>query len=630
MPFAAQAQNVELKTNLLYWATTTPNVGMEFRFARKWTGQAWYGLNPWKQSGGDHSSLRHWLVMPEVRYWFCQPFNGWFVGAHGLGGEYNSGGVKLPFDIFPSLEDHRYKGWYIGGGLTGGYQWPLAKHWAVEAALGLGYIYSPNDRHCVACEGVQRHKHSHYVGPTKAALTLVYVFTGKESRKKAIGSYTPEMATLAVARMDSMPSRRVLARMGNDMIRVTEAKAAQDGPNMTVNLKFNLDDLRLGRNNQLVYTPIVETPDSSYRLPEIIINGTREQILYKRGVFKKKYSPNVLAVGRKNGQPQTVSYLASVPVQGKLRDYTVRLEEDVCGCGDHENDSLYDVYQYRRPLLASVMPHFDPNAKGLKEDSLEKEAYIDFPVDRTELYPDYRRNPAQLDSIINTINALKDDRYLTVSHITIHGWASPESPYSHNAWLAENRAKTLTQYVQRMVKLPASLFSVDFTPENWVGLIAHLEESNLEHKDDILAVCRDESIEPDARERKIKTTWPDEYKFMLATWYPGLRRSTYRIKYIIQPFNVDEAKEVIKTRPQLLSLNEINMVANAYEPGSKEFNEVMEVAVRMFPDDPTANLNAAITRLNAGDWEGAKPYLDKAGDSSEANAARQACEEMRE
>ena len=35
--------------------------------------------------------------------------------------------------------------------------------------------------------------------------------------------------------------------------------------------------------------------------------------------------------------------------------------------------------------------------------------------------------------------------------------------------------------------------------------------------------------------------------------------------------------------------------------GSKEFNDVMEIAVRMFPENETANLNAAITRLNAGD-----------------------------
>lgn len=74
---ALQAQNVALKTNLLYWATTTPNLGLEASVGRKHTVQLFYGLNPWKSSSGK--SLRHWVLQPEYRYWFCESFNGWFV-----------------------------------------------------------------------------------------------------------------------------------------------------------------------------------------------------------------------------------------------------------------------------------------------------------------------------------------------------------------------------------------------------------------------------------------------------------------------------------------------------------------------------------------------------------------------
>lgn len=63
-----QAQQIGFKTNVLYWATTTPNMGMEMEVGKKHTVQVFLGLNPWKQSGGDQSRLRHWLVMPEFRY----------------------------------------------------------------------------------------------------------------------------------------------------------------------------------------------------------------------------------------------------------------------------------------------------------------------------------------------------------------------------------------------------------------------------------------------------------------------------------------------------------------------------------------------------------------------------------
>lgn len=171
---SAGAQNVAFETNALYWATTTPNIGMEIGLSPKTTFQVFYGLNPWKEGSGDHSSLRHWLLQPEFRYWFCQRFTGWFIGAHALGGEYNAGAVKLPFGFFPSLEDHRYKGWYVGGGIAAGYQWVLSKRWNIEASLGAGYVYTPYDKSC-NCNYKLDSGHYNYLGVTKVAVSIVYL-----------------------------------------------------------------------------------------------------------------------------------------------------------------------------------------------------------------------------------------------------------------------------------------------------------------------------------------------------------------------------------------------------------------------------------------------------------------------
>ncbi len=174
---AAYGQKIALKTNALYWATTTPNLGIEASLGRKHSVQLFYGLNPWKQSGGDQTSLRHWLLMPEYRYWFCQSFNGWFIGAHLMGGEFNMASVDLPFGVFNELEDHRYEGWYAGGGITAGYQWPLSKHWNIEASLGIGYDYIKYDKfRCGECGERLKSDHTNYFGPTKLALSVLYIF----------------------------------------------------------------------------------------------------------------------------------------------------------------------------------------------------------------------------------------------------------------------------------------------------------------------------------------------------------------------------------------------------------------------------------------------------------------------
>ena len=67
---SANAQQLGLKTNVLYWATTTPNIGLELQTGRKHTIQAFYGINPWKFK--DNKSIRHWVIQPEYRYWFCR------------------------------------------------------------------------------------------------------------------------------------------------------------------------------------------------------------------------------------------------------------------------------------------------------------------------------------------------------------------------------------------------------------------------------------------------------------------------------------------------------------------------------------------------------------------------------
>ena len=153
LSWAAVAQNVALKTNLLYWSTVTPNLGLEASIARKHTVQLFYGLNPWEPSGGE--SLKHWVVQPE----------------------FNVGEVDLPFGLFDDLSTHRYEGWYAGGGVTAGYQWPLSRHWNLEASLGVGYDYIRYDKFkCGECGEKLKSSHANYFGPTKLAISVLYVF----------------------------------------------------------------------------------------------------------------------------------------------------------------------------------------------------------------------------------------------------------------------------------------------------------------------------------------------------------------------------------------------------------------------------------------------------------------------
>lgn len=170
-----KAPVVALKTNALYWATTTPNLGLEFRLAKKWTLEAEVGLNPFDGKNEDGSygkSLKHFRVHPELRYWFCESFYGHFLGLHVPYLIYNISDI----DIL-GTENERHQGWGTGVGLSYGYNWVLGKHWNLEATIGVGYLYLESDKYpCANCGTKVESVKKHYFGPTQAALSAVYLF----------------------------------------------------------------------------------------------------------------------------------------------------------------------------------------------------------------------------------------------------------------------------------------------------------------------------------------------------------------------------------------------------------------------------------------------------------------------
>ena len=59
------AQDISLKTNLLYDISTTFNLGAEFRLAPKWTLDVSANYNPFTFS--DSKKWKHWMAQPEAR-----------------------------------------------------------------------------------------------------------------------------------------------------------------------------------------------------------------------------------------------------------------------------------------------------------------------------------------------------------------------------------------------------------------------------------------------------------------------------------------------------------------------------------------------------------------------------------
>lgn len=418
---------------------------------------------------------------------------------------------------------------------------------------------------------------------------------------------------------------------------------------MRVATTLRLDSVRLGANEMVVVTPILEIPDGEYQtLPSVMIDGRNMHYQYeRRGVpkdIRAKYSEISTVVRRANGKEQSVDYSAEVEVQKWMKNPKARLTLaiDTCGCGHLYGRGTGPSFPLRnKPIFLPKfrLAYITPEAKPLPVTVHEGKAKVQFEVDRTELHTTpYRTkkgqlidNVAQLKMIDDTVTYALSDPNVEIAGIDVCGYASPESPYSHNDYLATGRSRALAEYLAQKYNLPAEKSKYSAVPENWSGFREQTLESQEiteEQRKLLLDLIDAPTYGPrdfDAKEKTLKTD--PRYKKLYSTlvlpkWFPDLRVTHFAISTSLKPLDDLKLAEVIKTNPELLTLNQMFRVANLYEEGSDEFNETIETALKYFPDDPVASLNAAVAAIKSGNLERAALLLEKAGHLPEAENAR--------
>ena len=402
---------------------------------------------------------------------------------------------------------------------------------------------------------------------------------------------------------------------------VSEVEIRKQRDSVVIRMNLDLSGMEVGRNQSIVVTPLFYADKESQWLPAVEVMGRTRYLYYQRNEGSLYADSPYAVIKKEKDADQQVGYQVVVPYRKWMDRATLVVAEDTCRCGEVSKGNSIPLAQADlafRPKLAYITPQ----AETRKARALSGEAYLDFPVNKTVIYPDYRRNTAELAKIRATIDTVRADKDYCITRSSLKGYASPEGGYAWNVRLSEGRTKALQDYLMKEYSFSADLFRAEPGAENWEGLRRYVAASSLADKDAILALIDSEETDLDRKEHRIRDTYRASYQTILHDCYPALRRTDYTVDYVIRGFDVAEAKEVIKVRPQNLSLQEMFAVAQTYEPGSEDFNHVFDVAVRMYPDDPVANLNAANALLEQGAAEQALKFLQKAGDTPQADNAR--------
>lgn len=404
-------------------------------------------------------------------------------------------------------------------------------------------------------------------------------------------------------------------------------KFSKNGDDLVIQMDLNTTGLDIKGNRMVIITPEVSDGINTETLSSVGLYGRKRYMFYLRNIQDKLFGVSDEKAIRSKDAPDIIPYSAIIPFQGWMEKAALKLNVQEKGCANCDKGSDEGLLADRpmipeAPVIKPKAAYVTPQAEAVKSRSLEGRAFINFEVNKTVIKPDYMTNPVELDKIIATIDSVKNDSDIQVKSISIKGFASPEGSWANNERLAKGRTTALKNYINNLYKFDNDLISTSYEVEDWDGLKAFVEGSNLAAKDDILAIIN-EGGDADKKEAKIKAKFPEQYDFLLKNVYPSLRHSDYVINYVISNFSdPKEIREIAKTAPQKLSLNEFFLAAQDCESGSEEFADLFETAVRMYPDNEVANLNAASSELSHGDLVNAEKHLKKAGNSPQAQYAR--------
>ena len=404
---------------------------------------------------------------------------------------------------------------------------------------------------------------------------------------------------------------------------VKSAKILRDGSRLVVSFEMSLSELEVKNQNAFVFTPYICNEENSTDLKSVGVYGKHRYLYYLRNGKGAMLTGKEEISFKASDVPDTFCYEESVTFEPWMKNCKLMInnEEYAC-CRQLVSQHFQEVGGYREITYKPQFVYVSPKVETVKSRSLSGSAYIDFPVSKTAILPDYRNNQVELDKIIATINSVKQDKDVTITSIEIKGYASPEGTYAGNERLAKGRVESLCKYVALLNPQQKNLIKTDYEPEDWEGLRNFVADSGLEHRSEILDLI-DGTLAPDKKEWNIKSKFPSDYSYLLKACYPALRHSDYRVAYIIRSYtDVEEIKRLVRENPKNLSLQEFYQAAQSYQQGSEGFNDVFDIAVRLYPNDEIANLNAGNIAMSKGDMTLAARYLERAGSTASAVYAR--------
>lgn len=155
----------------------------------------------------------------------------------------------------------------------------------------------------------------------------------------------------------------------------------------------------------------------------------------------------------------------------------------------------------------------------------------------SNLDPLFRDNGTHLDSLAAYLRAADADTLRRVKTIHIVGAASPEGSTKRNMQLSEQRAASIMAWLRSRLPFPESTYVSHALAEDWQGLEALVEASDMPWRDEVLNIIRNTPVwivrdgkVVDGRKRQLGMLRGGEpWRYMESRFFPELRSSASEV-----------------------------------------------------------------------------------------------------
>ena len=226
--------------------------------------------------------------------------------------------------------------------------------------------------------------------------------------------------------------------------------------------------------------------------------------------------------------------------------------------------STYNNASYCLAIVMLALAMFIPTTSVMAQShkmaddaQVREEMRIHFRASKTYIDKSYMNNDSALQQIVEWAEKRQRDSMVDVVSVAFYGACSPEGSVSFNHYLSSTRLSRLENYVRQRVNIPENIIVRNDHYIAWEELEKMVEESNIENKDEILAILRSENTSTgeqlDSRIRALKNMDNGKTWNMLLNCYFAHMRNAYMV-IVTKKSELAERLEELRTPMPLTKL----------------------------------------------------------------------------